>query len=254
MTDEISTFIEGAQFGETPFAPAESLPQLTGAATEGAVVASNLIAYDERVPLDARNHVANWMLFASLVATSAVPEKEETEKWMDAYLSALTKTGWVATSGAQSWHEERATGATVHQEILKLLPVLLGPAATALALVTAALTSLDAMDKGSPWITLFDRRGKDAKAVGFQIVACAPAAAGAVALDGGDFRIHVARTMTQVLFFKFTNSSANLYRRQARLELSEQAMAKYGPAIQAKVDAWVLGEIAAFPVPTPPAP
>lgn len=254
MTDEIGTFIEATQIGETPFAPAESLPQLTGAETEGAVVASNLVSYDERVPLAARNHVANWMLFASLSATYAVPEKEETEKWMDAYLDTLMRSGWVVTSGAQSWHEERATGATVHQEILKLLPVLLGPAATALALVTAALSSLDAMDADSPWITLFDRRGKEAKAVGFQIVACAPASAGAVALDGGDFRIHVTRTMTQVLFFNFESSSASVYRRQARLELSEQAMAAYGPAIQAKVDAWVLGEIAAFPVPMPPAP
>lgn len=252
MTDEIASYIDNLDIGRLRVASQAELPQLRGSGTEGAVVGSNVVSYDNKLPAETRDSVAAWMLLAQIVASQKVPDKSNTEEWMNVYLATLAGSGWVNSAAAETWHNDRVTGATVHEEIIKLLPVLLGPAATALALVTTALTALGNMDQDSPWITLFDRRGKESKAVGFQVVGCTPSKTAAVALDGGDFRIHVSRTMTQVLFFRFESGQASVYRRQVKLELSQHALDTYGPAVRAKVDAWVLSSVAAYELPDPP--
>jgi len=102
----------------------------------------------------------------------------------------------------------------------------------------------------SPWITLFDRRGKSATAVGFQVANC-EASEGGAALHAVDFRIHAAQVLTQVLFFRFTQRDASMFRRGVVLELTPEALETYGPAIRNRVQRAVLDSIAAIPLVDP---
>lgn len=213
---------------------------------QGAVVDSNVVTFPAGTTTEVRNAVSNWLLLAQRVATKKAPDKEKTQEWCDAYLDTLLQSGWVERENASAWTEESATGFTVHQKILELVAVVLGPVPTALAIVTAALTSLQGMSKDSPWITLFDRRGRSATAVGFQVANCETGDDGQPVLRAIDFRVHAEQSMTQVLFFKFTSRRARLYRRAVLLELPSDAIADYGPAIKQKVQDLVEANIAAF--------
>jgi hypothetical protein len=254
MTDSVASFIDQLDIGSPPFRPldAQTLPQLTGEGEEGAVVSQHVVSFDSTIPTATRNDVSNWMLLAQLVADQTVSDKSNVADWMDVYLGTLADSGWTWTTKGLSYSENEITGATVHEEIIKLLPVLLGPASTVLALATAALTTLGDMDKDSPWITLFDRRARDATAVGFQVVGCKLESGGAVGLEGGDFLVRAERVLTKVLFFSFESGRGQVMSRQARLSLSDESRATYSQAVREKVREWVLGEIAAFPLPDRP--
>ena len=137
----------------------ESVPFDAGAAP-GAVVSSALIAWDEDTPTDIRQAVSDSLLFAQLFADKSVPDRNDVKQWMTNYFNVLPNIGWTLTSDVRDETEEDALGSEVHQRILDLIAIVLGPIPTALAVVTSALMSLQSMAADSPWITLFNRRSK----------------------------------------------------------------------------------------------
>lgn len=221
----------------------EPMPELRGEGREFAVVDSNVVTYSKSVPINVRNHVARWMLLAQRVASHSTNPNDDPEGWVDTYLQAMTDTGWVNRGAVGAWSEELAVNATMHEKILSLLAVALGPAPAALALTTAAIKSLQSMAKDSPWITLFNRRAESAQSMGFQIADC-ETEHGSVILKVVDFRVYAEETMTQVLWFKFTNSRATIYNRHSELELSEEVMEAGGEAVREKVLALITSNIA----------
>lgn len=254
-SDDILSFIEQAQLADTPGisgldAATVQVPELADSVEQGAVVDSNIVTYPEGTPLAVKAAVGNWVLFAQRVASDQV-EGTKTEEWCNAYLDVLTNTGWAMREQASAWTQENAYGSKVHEEILKVVSLVLGPVPMALAIVTGALASLNAMDDDSPWIRLFDRRGKSADAVGFSIANCEAGSQGGAALREIDFRIHAEQTMTQVLFFTFTSREARMYKRAMMLELSASSLEKFGPAIEARVSEIIGDAIAAFPLKKP---
>jgi hypothetical protein len=201
--------------------PRAGAPELSDGKAQASLIESNIVTFPESTPVNVRNAVANWMLLAQLAASKAVKDRDAAREWMSAYIDTLTKSGWVLREEAGNETEEALFGSTVHQKILVLLTVALGPAPAALALVTAALQSLQEMNKNSPWITLFDRRGRFARSVGFQVANCETDDSGA-ALRGTEFVVEAHQTLTQVLFFKFTSHNAKLHCRSRTLTLSAE--------------------------------
>jgi hypothetical protein len=212
---------------------------------QGAVVDSNLVVFPAGTPTKVREAVCNWTLFAQRAATKQV-DREESTKWVDAYLDVLLNTGWSVREEATTWHEESTAGSVVHQKILQLVAVALGPVPSALALVTAALTSLQAMNEKSKWITLFDRRAKRASSTGFSIANVEPESGGAAQLRSIDFRVEAHATMTQFLFFRFTSEKAQMFRRGVVLYISAEAIDELGPLINERVDSFASDNIAAY--------
>lgn len=251
MVDKVTQFIETVELAAPDgslLLSDEEFPQPQGVEAQAAVVDSNLLTFAEGTPTEVKNLVASWMLFAQRAANAQAPGKDDAAAWVTAYYKVLANTGWVIRNDDQGWTTESVFGSQVHHNILAFATALLGPGAAALAIVVAAIKSLDDMDEDSPWITLFDRRGRTAKTVGFSVANCAAAGgeAGGAALECIDFTIDAKQFLTKVLFFEFTNQSASMSRRKMVLELSPDAMATYGPPIKARVHADVLKSIAAF--------
>lgn len=251
MNDKVTQFIQTVTLAESSgslLLSDEVFPQPRGTEAEAAVVDSNLLTYSEGTPPEVKNLVASWMLFAQRAANAQVAGRDDAVAWVTAYYKVLTDTGWVIRNNDQGWTEENVFGSQVHHNILAFASVVLGPGAAALAILAAAIKSLDDMDKDSPWITLFDRRGRTAKTVGFSVANCTSAdgGAGGAALDCVDFTIDAKQVLTKVLFFEFTSQSASMARRKMVLELTPHAMSKYGPTIRDRVDDDVLKSIAAY--------
>lgn len=221
------------------------MPKLLGKGKEFAVVDSNLVTYREEVPKAVRDHVSNWILMAQRMASFKASAVDDPEAWTTEYLNALQATGWSVRGSAGAWQSTSVKNAKMHEKVLSVLAVALGPAPAALALVTAAITSLKDMAADSPWITLFNRRAESAEAVGFQVADCdVPKNAGGAMLEAVDFRLYAHQAVTQVLWFRFTSSRAEMYNRRVVLDLTQQTMDTHGAAVAAKVHNLTAGNIA----------
>lgn len=248
LNSQIS-FIAGTELDvpedDVSFDVADQGPDLQELKKQGAIVDSNLVVFPAETPLSVRNAVCNWTLFAQRAATKQVDPQRTTE-WVTAYLNVLLETGWSLREEASAWTEEHVSGSVVHQKILEFATVALGPVPTALALVTAALTSLQGMNQKSKWLTLFDRRAKSAASTGFSVANVEPNADGSAQLRSIDFRVEARKTLTQLLFFRFTSEEASMLRRGVVLFISDQALQTLGPKIEARVTDFATDNIAAF--------
>jgi hypothetical protein len=233
--------------GDISFAVDDETPDLQDLKKQGAVVDSNLVVFPEDTPKRVREAVCNWTLFAQRAATKQV-DREQTKEWVDAYLNVLLNTGWSVREEASTWSEESVLGSVVHQKILELVAVALGPIPSALALVTAALTSLQGMNTGSKWITLFDRRAKSATSTGFSVANVEPRADGSAQLRSIDFRVEARKTLTQFLFFQFTSEEARMFRRGMVLFISTDAIDELAPSIDERVVGFAKDNIAAYDI------
>jgi hypothetical protein len=233
--------------GDVSFEAGVDTPDLQDLTRQGAVVDSNLVVFPVDTPASVRNAVCNWTLFAQRAATKEV-DPQQTKEWVDAYLDVLLHTGWSLREDTSAWSEEQVVGSVVHQKILDLVAVALGPVPGALALVTAALTSLQGMNEKSKWITLFNRRAKSAASTGFSVANVDPQADGSAQLRSIDFRVEARKTFTQFLFFQFTSQEALMFKRSVVLFISADALKELAPSIEQRVMAFAKGNIAAFDI------
>jgi hypothetical protein len=230
---------------DVSFDAGEDSQDLQDLKKQGAVVDSNLVVFPEDTPASVRNAVCNWTLFAQRAATKQA-DPQQTTAWVDAYLNVLLQTGWSQREKASTWSEEKVFGSVVHQKILDVVAVALGPVPSALALVTAALTSLQGLNERSKWITLFDRRAKSASSTGFSVANVEPHADGSAQLRSIDFRVEARKTLTQFLFFRFTSEEALMFKRGVVLFISKDALEELAPKIEERVMAFSKDNIAAF--------
>jgi len=85
--------------------------------------------------------------------------------------------------------------------------------------VVSVLKGLQEMDQDSPWITVFDRASQHASGAKFQFgfVDADPGDASAISIKLLALAIDARRTITQVLFFKFSRDDARLKTAEGQL-------------------------------------
>jgi hypothetical protein len=200
-----------ADAGGAPPVYEENQPQVVA-------IGSQIAEFAADVPAALRPQVANAFLLAQLAASRAHPGGGR--DWYAFYVEVLANTGWIIERDESSEHDLSDLSGELHEAVIPVLTTLLGGAIAAAAMVTAVLEGLSAMDEGKPWITLFDRESRRAATNQFQIsYADAPAGA-APQIRLAAFELDAERTVTQVLFFKFSGTNAVLRTFGAGLSLN----------------------------------
>ena len=209
------------------------------AKAQAQIVGSGLLTFCEGVEAETREAISDSALLAQLVANKRADPAADPLRWFTEYSGVLQNVGWTLQEG--SWDDYSATGtaADVSEKIIELLPVVLGPAAAALTIVTTAVSALRAMNPSSSWITIFSRETQKAKLARFQ-----------VGLVEGDARqvqvsllaclIEAQKTITQVLFFRFKAERASFRACTNKVTLNPQALKDLAQPIRAKVRAYQL--------------
>src|SRR4030095_656485 len=98
--------------------------------------------------------------------------------------------------------------------------------------VMTVLKGLQGMSTNRPWITLFDESSRHAQGAKFQVAHVDADESGQPQIALMCFAMTASRTITQVLFFKFSQDSAELRKAEsklvidiARLESAKEALA-----------------------------
>ncbi len=182
-------------------------------------------------------------LFAQLAAKGTVGDGTKVREWYDAYFRALAILGW-AQSDTQ-FEDYRFSGrkAEAHKAMIQVLTVLLGPAATALVVLKAALEALQSMQENSPWITLFSRESRTGKSARFQTATAQIDPAGLLQTALVGFDLKTTSTVTQFLFFKFSSSSTSLNYAAGKATIYEAALSDQRAEIKKRLADYRAGYI-----------
>jgi hypothetical protein len=208
------------------------------AKTQAQVVGSALFSFAQGVSPEVREAISDSALLAQLVANKRVSVESAPLDWFTTYSQVLQNIGWTLQEGGWTDYTAKGTAVEVHEKIIEVMTVVLGPAPAALAIVISTVNALKAMKSDSSWITIFSRESQKAKIARFQI--------GLVEKDqGGDVfvsllacLIEAANSITQVLFFKFKNSHASFKANSAKVSINRAALSDLGPTIRGKVRAY----------------
>ncbi len=208
---------------------------LDTAKSQAAVVGSEVVSFVSGVTADRREAIINSSLLAQLVARKKVPDPENIKDWYTTYFDVLTNVGWVVQDTGFAKYEESSANFDAHQAIITVAAALLGPATTALALVTSTLTALQSMNESSPWITIFNRESQVAKSARFQISLAEQDANGQFFVNLMAFVLEAKSSVTQVLFFKAKKNEVTLQHHSGRVTINTGVLDGVRDAIRAKL-------------------
>src|SRR5690242_16910991 len=107
------------------------------AKNQAQVVGSSVFSFAQGVDAAVREAISDSALLAQLHANKQVRFQDDPERWFSVYGEVLANVGWTVQD--MGWNDYTADGtqAEVNQKIIALLAVALGPAPTALAVITA---------------------------------------------------------------------------------------------------------------------
>lgn len=220
-------FVEGLDIPDLGLGPmrgaeAETLPRpdFDKDAGDSVAVGSQIAAFAEGFDHSLREPIANAFLLAQLAADKLVEKTGgDTEIWYKEYVRVLGGLGLIDEDRSVTFKEISGTTLEVHKEIIPVLTAVMAPAVAAASALLAVLDGLAAMDKNSPWITLFDRTSQRAQANQFQI-SYADIVDGVPVISLAAFVLQAERSVVQVLFFRFSDSDAKLRHFSKRMTIN----------------------------------
>jgi hypothetical protein len=232
----------------------EAEPRLEGLETaeidfgdrqEAAVVGAQLAEFSQGVPAPLRSAVADCLLLAQLAANKANAANPDLMAWYRKYVEVLQGTGWLVESMSLEQKEVGDLNAGVHQAILPVITAMIGPAMAAASLVVGVLRGLQEMEKDNPWITLFDRASQHASGAKLQFgfVEMNPNNPAAVQVKLLAVAVDAKRTITQVLFFKFSDENASLKTADSQLGIAVSRLQGVQQAVADRVQPFLVDNI-----------
>jgi hypothetical protein len=208
------------------------------AKNQAQVVGSGLFSFAQGVDTTVREAISDSALLAQLVANKQASAETAPLKWFKAYSEVLQNVGWTIQEGTWTDHPATGNAVEVHEKILEVVAIALGPAPAALAIITSTVNALKGMKPDSSWFTIFSRESQKAKIARFQIGLVEKQEAGDVFVSLLACLIEAQNTITQVLFFKFRDAKARFRANGAKISINRASLTDLGPAIRTKVRAY----------------
>jgi len=206
------------------------------AKAQATVVGSDVVAFVPGVTAEARDAIVNGALLAQLVAKKKVPNADNADAWYDAYFDTLTNVGWVIQERQFAVYQEDDTGLDVHKAVLTVLATVLGPAASALAIATSAITALQSMNEDQPFIALFNRESRLGKVGRFQITTVEPSDdKKGFLISLMAFSMTATASLTQVLFVRVKKGVVTLRNTQSKVTIASDIALGALPALKQKL-------------------
>jgi hypothetical protein len=221
---------------------------LATAQQQAAVVGSGILGFVEGVTPERRQAIVNSALLAQLVARRQVPDAKQVDAWYDVYFDVLAHLGWVIQEQGFAEYRESSDDFTAHKAILQVATALLGPAPTALALVTTTLNALLSMGQDDPWIRIFSRESQSASVARFQVGLVEKGADDAFRVGLMAFALEASSEITQVLFFKARSASVTFRHRSGEVTIDADALDSARDAMRLKLAGIASSYVAALQI------
>lgn len=237
------TFVAGLDLPDEPggfrLESADEPPVEFSTSPQAVTIGAQIAEFTPRLDAAQRKAIADSMLIAQLAANKAADSNSEVIAWYRKYSDVLQGIGWGVRELEFQTQQVGSGNAGVHSAIIPVLTAMLGPAVAAGSLVISVLNGLKEMDKDKPWITVFDRASQHAHGAKFQVAYVDADAQGNPEITALCFGVEAARSVTQVLFFKFSQETATLSKANGRFTIDLGQLAQARDAIAARVNPFV---------------
>ncbi len=236
QTTPAQSFVRGLDLPEEP----PALEALTDAVefsnqTQVVAVGAQMAEFSEQVSPALRSAVSDCLLLAQLAANKATASQPDVMAWYRKYVEVLQGVGWTVQSMSFQRQDLSALNGGVHKAIIPVITAMLGPAVAAASMVVSVLSGLQEMDKDSPWITVFDRASQHASGAKFQFAFVQADSAGSPQIRLLALAIDAHRTITQVLFFRFSDQSSELSTAESALGIDAARLESIKAPVAARV-------------------
>ena len=218
------------------------------AKNQAMVVGSDITSFVQGVTSEQREDIVNSSLIAQLAAKKKVSDPTQIYDWYNVYFDVLSQIGWVIQDHGFATYSESSAGFDAHEAILKVATALLGPGATALAMVMATLDALKSMSSDSPWITLFNRESQYANTARFQVTLAEQIKDNQFLVSLMAFGLEAKRTLTQVLFFKLTSSEASLKHYSGKVTIDTHVLSSIRQDIKDRIAGFARDYVRQLPI------
>ena len=217
----------------------DQTPVQFGAEPQAVVIGAQIAEFAEGVDAGTRAAVADSLLIAQLAANKAADSATNVMAWYRKYVDVLQNLGWIV--GDMEFKEQTVsdTDAGVHTAIIPVITSMLVPGSAALSMVLSVLNGLHEMDKSSKWITLFDSASQHARGAKFQFSHVDADDNGNPRISALCFGLLANHTVTQVLFFKFSQDQVTLESANGSLSMTAQQLDAVSDTIAARVRPFV---------------
>jgi len=242
--DVAKTYVSSINLDGTPrgviaqSAATEASEVFEQAKTQAQVVGSGVFSFAQGVDAAMREAISDSALLAQLVANKRSDFHKQPLEWFKIYGEVLENVGWTLQENGWTEYPVSGTGVEVNEQIVAVMTAILAPAAGALSIITATVNALKAMNPGSSWFTIFNRESQKAQIARFQIGLVEQKEGGGVLVTLLACLVEAENTITQVLFFKFTSSSAKFSANNSSVSINRAALTDLGPSIRTKVRAY----------------
>lgn len=232
-----------------------SVNMMSSASTDpmnGAVVANNLMMFDDGVSSQNRQDITDSFLFASLVADKAFNRETKRLQWYDQYNKVLATLGWVSTRWNYSRYQSMQQSLKMDQVALEIIgsaiaaAALPGPASA--AMLAGAANAVKALQKSGQPLTLFEKQSKTQTGAGFQVGTCTEDAIGTVNVAMGAVSFTSTEKVERVLFWEYKNASLEVYRAQDKLMFNTRHYAQVRDTVQKKLGRHAEAAVAGFEI------
>jgi hypothetical protein len=234
----ISEFVSNVPLPDSEPAYEAAPPDYT-ASDQALTIGSQLSAISSKVDAGLRAPISNGLLLAQLAADKAASSAQDVVGWYDAYRTMLGQLGWRTQALDMQAQDIGDANLSVNKAIIPVITALLGPQVAAAAIVIAVLNGLKDMDNSSPWITLFNKASQHASGAKFQVSYVDVDGNGQPQVTLAALAINATRTITQILFFKFSSESARLMKGNATLSTTADILTSSAGVIEQRVADYV---------------
>jgi len=208
------------------------------AKTQAQVVGSGVFSFAQGVDAAVREAISDSALLAQLAANKRFDFEKKPREWFKAYAEVLANVGWTLQEAGWTNYPASGTAVEVNQKIIEVMAAVLAPTPTALAIITSTANALKTMSANSSWITIFSREAQKAKIARFQVGLVEQKEDAGVFVSLLACLIEAQTTITQVLVFKYTTSSATFSANSSKVSINRAALTDLGPMIRTKIRAY----------------
>ena len=215
--------------GKTDGVPTHDPTKASAAIDDG-----SLVSFVAGVSLQHQADALNSTLLAQLAANKKYDRENDVEDWYGFYKTVLENVGWEVQKFDFQKFNPSGSGFTMDKVVLDLLASI--ATQDDIAVINETIKALKALSNSDGRVVLFEQATHTTSKGNFQICACSESA-GVLMMKIGAFSFSSTETVTSVLWFTFSSSSANVYQGGQVMNLDNDVYSQNRSAIVTKLGA-----------------
>ncbi|HEV7609880.1 MAG TPA: DUF4062 domain-containing protein [Steroidobacteraceae bacterium] len=198
-----------------------------------------LLEFNEAVPKNLREPIANAMLLAQLATNKNMEPARNVSDWQKRFFEILGEIGWRVGEAVENVLSSSGRNRNLYESMIPMLTTLLGPSEAGASKMIEVLRGLGSTQDNSPWITMFNQSTRRHSGNTMEFCHVTTDSKGNISAKMLSCAIQTAEAFTQVLFIKTSRLKAEIRVSNTEISTTREALESTRNAIEKRVRPFV---------------